>query len=83
MEPEPGPGAAPCDECPAQLLREYLSLPVGLLFQMVVDLDFAIQAGIQVRLSEISYPVFLLLRQLTEERSKFEQEQIKAASRRP
>ena len=79
MEPEPGPGAAPCDVCPAQLLREYLSGPIGQLFQVTVDLDFAIQAGIQVRLSEISYPAFLLLRQLAEERSKFEQEQIKAA----
>jgi hypothetical protein len=35
-----------------------------------------------VRLDEIPYPVFLLLRQLTEERDKFQAEEIRKGQKR-
>jgi hypothetical protein len=69
--------APPCLACPLTLLREYLASPGGLLINLVVDLDYAIQSGIKVPLGEITYPEFLLLRQLTEERNKFEAEELK------
>jgi len=81
-EPLAGPDALPCPFCPEQCLSDYLESPGGRLISVVLDLDYAIQAGIAVRLDEISYLEFLLLRQLTEERNKFETEQIQKASKR-
>jgi hypothetical protein len=49
---------------------------------IVVDLDFAIQAGIGVGLDRITYPEFLLLRQLADERAAYEKEQIQEQSKR-
>ena len=76
-EPLAGPTALPCDGCPSQALQEYLASPGGLLISTVTDLDFAMQAGAAVRLSDISYPEFLLLRQLVEERDKYQAERIR------
>lgn len=76
-EPEAGPDALPCTQCPALLLREYLQSPAGRMISAVIDLDFALQAGITVTLSQIPYPAFLLLRQLADERAQYETEQIK------
>jgi hypothetical protein len=75
--PEPGPLAYPCDLCPLLALREYLASPAGHLISVVIDLDYAIQTGIPVGLDQITYPEFLALRQLTEERNRFESEEIK------
>jgi hypothetical protein len=67
-----------CDECPSQLLDDYLQSPAGQLIAQTIDLDFALQAGVTVGLSEIRYPEFLLLRLLTEERNRFTTESMKS-----
>jgi hypothetical protein len=59
-----------------------LASPGGLLIQVVIDLDFALQTGVTLRLSDIPYPDFLLLRQLVEERDKFQTEEIRKQSKR-
>jgi hypothetical protein len=79
--PAASANAPPCDECPAALLDEYLASPAGQLIHQTIDLDFAIQAGVAIRLSDISYPEFLLLRFLSEERNRFHEEEMKKASR--
>ena len=75
-EPDAGSDALPCAQCPALLLREYLQSPGGQMISAVIDLDFALQAGITVTLSQIPYPAFLLLRQLADERTQYEKEQM-------
>ncbi len=79
LEDDPGAGseAAPCELCPALLLREYLQSSSGRMISAVIDLDFALQAGITVTLGQISYPAFLLLRQLADERTQYETERMK------
>jgi hypothetical protein len=66
--------APPCDECPLALLDEYLATPAGRWIGQTIDLDFALQAGVTVSLKDISYPEFLLLRFLSEERNRFHEE---------
>jgi len=82
LEPGAGPFALPCEGCPQQALLEYLASPAGQMTQLTIDLDFALQAGITVRLDEIPYPIFLLLRQLADERDKFQAEEIRKSSKR-
>ncbi len=77
LDPHAGPFALPCDGCPAQALQAYLASPGGLLISAVNDLDFALQAGVTIRLDEIPYPSWLLLRQLVEERGRYESEMIR------
>jgi hypothetical protein len=72
-----GADTPPCEECPKVHLMDYLNSPGGYLISLVIDLDYAIQVGVHVPLSEITYPEFLLLRQLSEERQKFEAEEQK------
>jgi hypothetical protein len=81
-EPLAGPSALPCPQCPALLLSEYLASPGGLLIQAVLAIDFALQAGISVPLERILYPEFLLLRQLAEERNRYQAEEMKKGSKR-
>lgn len=69
--------AAPCDGCPLALLDEYLATPAGRLISQTIDLDFALQAGVTVTLKDITYPEFLLLRFLSEERNRFQGEAAK------
>jgi hypothetical protein len=75
-EPLAGPSALPCEGCPEQGLSSYLESPGGQLISLVIDLDFALQTGVAIKLNEIPYPEFLLLRQLMEERGRYETEQI-------
>jgi len=82
VEPDAGPYAMPCDGCPRQALRNYLMSPEGQLIQVVVDLDFALQAGVAIRLADIPYPEFLLLRVLMEERSRREIEEVRKKNQR-
>ncbi|HEU0180303.1 MAG TPA: hypothetical protein VFV58_39205 [Blastocatellia bacterium] len=77
--PEPEDGVLPCALCPQQLLSEYLASPVAALLASVLDLDFALQAGVAVTLAEIPYPSFVLLRQLVEERDRYQTEEMKKA----
>jgi hypothetical protein len=70
-----------CEECPLSRLDEYLASPAGQVIQQTIDLDFALQAGVAVSLAEISYPEFLLLRLLVEERNRLHEEVIKKATR--
>jgi hypothetical protein len=77
QDPYAEPGALPCEGCPQQALSEYLDSPAGRLFGAVIDLDYALQAGVTITLEEIPYTVFLLLRQMSEERNAYELEQIK------
>jgi chromosome condensin MukBEF MukE localization factor len=72
----------PCAECPAELLNEYLASAAGRLIQQTVALDFALRAGVHVTLGEISYPEFLSLQCLVEERQRYEREMIEASGKR-
>lgn len=74
--------AWPCDECPLALLDEYLATQDGRRIGQAVELDFALQAGVSVRLQDIPYPEFLLLRYLTEERLRYQAEENQRASER-
>ena len=74
--PDAGPDSPPCAECPAQLLDDYLAAPGGKWISQVIDLDFALQAGLTITARDIGYPEFLMLRILAEERNKFQAEQI-------
>lgn len=70
-----------CEECPLTLLDEYMGSPAGQVVSQTLDLDFALQAGVTIGLAEITYPEFLLLRFLAEERNRFHEEAMKKASR--
>jgi hypothetical protein len=72
----------PCAECPRALLDEYLASPAGRVIGATIDLDFMLQAGVTVRLSDIPYPEFLFLRFLSEERNRYHEEQAKQAAER-
>jgi len=80
-EPGAGPDALPCDGCPQLALQQFLASPAGALIRVLLDLDFAIQLGVQVSLREIPYTMFLLLRQLAEERDKYQAEEIRKNQR--
>lgn len=54
-----------------------MASPAGQLIRLTFDLEFALQAGVTVRLGEIPYPEFLLLRILSEERNRFHEELMK------
>lgn len=77
LDPEAGPNALPCSGCPATELDEYLASPPGRLISQVIDLDFALQAGVTLTLKDFTYVDFLLLRILHEERQKYQTEQMK------
>jgi hypothetical protein len=81
LEPYAKPGVSPCEECPRQRLSDYLASSGGPLISAVIDLDFALQMKVAVSLAEIPYHVFLLLRQLIEERDKHQNEQIRNSRR--
>jgi hypothetical protein len=81
-EPLAGPSALPCRECPALLLSEYLASPGGQLISLTIDLDFALRKGIAVKLEEISYLEFRLLAMLSEERDKYEVEELEKQRRK-
>lgn len=70
-----------CSECPLTLLEAYMTSPAGQLIRLTFDLEFALQAGVTVRLGEIPYPEFLLLRILSEERIRLHEEWIKDPKR--
>lgn len=70
-DPGAGRDALPCAECPEQRLNEYLETAAGRVIYGILDLDFAIQAGIRVSLDQIPYPDFILLRQLADERTRY------------
>lgn len=81
-DPYASSDALPCDECPAQLLDEYLNSPGGRLIAQAIDLDFALQAGLTITPRDISYAEFLLLRFLAEERNRYQEEEMKKVSKR-
>lgn len=81
LDPFAKPGALPCSECPRQRLSDYLATPAGPLITAVLDLDFALQVKFAIGLADIPYHVFLLLRQLAEERDKHQAEQIRKTRR--
>ena len=79
MCPDATDGLA-CDECPKQRLQDYLESPQGRLLQVVTDLDFGLERGMRITLEEITYLEFRLLRIFSEERVRWEKEQIKKQS---
>ena len=81
-DPFAGADSEPCDECPLALLDEYLATPAGKGIAHAIDIDFAIQAGVTVSLKDITYPEFLLLRFLNEERHRYQAEESQKASER-
>lgn len=72
-----------CQECPLSELEEYLGSAAGQLISQAIDLDFALQAGVAVSLKDITFPEFLLLRLLTEERNRLTDETMRKATGRP
>lgn len=75
-DPAADSSARPCDGCPEKLLATYLDETVqGLRIRQTVDLDHAVQAGVSISLSDITYAEFLLLRYLNEERNRYQAEQ--------
>jgi hypothetical protein len=81
-DPFANPNSPACDECPIVLLDEYLTTPPGRMIGQTLELDSAMQAGVTISLKDITYPEFLLLRFLGEERSRFQQEEMQRASER-
>ena len=77
-----GPDALPCPLCPALLLRQYLESAAGRVIFNVLELDFALQAGLTVTLDQLSYPEFLVLRVLNEERVRLQKEELDKARAR-
>lgn len=80
LDPYAAPDSPPCPECPLQLLDEYLASPWGRVIGQAMDLDFALQAGFEISLKDISYPEFLLLRFLAEERNRYREEEMRKIS---
>jgi hypothetical protein len=76
--PVPDPADMPlrADGCPEQHLSDYLASPGARLISAVIDLDFALRAGMSVSFDKVGYPEFLILRQLFEQRDKWETEEI-------
>ncbi len=72
----------PCDKCPEQYLQHYLDSPSGKLLGVVIDLDAALQAGMTVTLGQMTYPEFVVLRQLLEERDAYTTEEQKRKTQR-
>ena len=71
-----GSDALPCPLCPALRLQEFLASPAGQLISNVLELDACLQMGITVTRAEISYPEYLVLRLLHEERARLNNEEI-------
>lgn len=70
----------PCEGCFQVRLDRLLEHGRGELVRNILDLDFALQAGVNVSFDEISYFEFMLLRILTDERNKYQEEQMKKVS---
>lgn len=68
-----------CELCPSQLLDDYLDSAAGRVIQQTFDLEFALQAGVTVTLAEITYPEWVLLRLLSQERNRFNEEIMRRA----
>jgi len=79
VNPFPQEVFGPCDECPLQMLEDYLAGPGGRVIAQTIDLDFALQAGFTVTLADVTYPEFLLLRILGEERQRHQDDERKKA----
>lgn len=77
--PAANAASPPCQECPLSLLDDYLGSPAGQLIQQTIDLEFALQAGVTVTLKDITYPEFLLLRFLSQERNRYQEEIMRNA----
>lgn len=75
IDPFADANSPPCDGCPMALLDEYLAGATGRLIGQAIDLDFALQEGVTIRMSDIPYPEFLLLRFLNEERIRYNNEE--------
>lgn len=72
----PQPDAAPCTACPGLRLDLCLQFTeAGRLVRSAMEIDWASKCGIQIRMEDVSYPEFLRLRMLAEERQKFELEE--------
>lgn len=66
----------PCPECPRLRLDQCLQFTeAGRLVRAALELDWATKCGIQIRMEDVSYPEFLRLRMLAEERQALEAEQ--------
>lgn len=82
LDPFANANSPACDGCPALLLDEHLDrTEQGRMVKQVISLDFALQAGLTVTLHDITYPEFLLLRFLSDERNRFQEERQKAMDR--
>lgn len=82
VQPFPDLDALPCEECPRVRLDQHMAHTVqGRVLKRALDLDWARRVGIQLRMSEVSYHEFLILRLLQEERDKFEKEDMERRQR--
>jgi hypothetical protein len=80
VDPLPSSDVLPCAACPLVLLNQYLESPLGRLMLVAVDLEYALEAGFQVTLRDLSYLDFCLLRVLSQERARYQEEEIKRSS---
>lgn len=70
---------ARCEACPEALFDSWMSGPAGLAVRNVVDLDFALQVRMPVPWDAVNFYEFLLLRILTEERNRLQDELMEKA----
>ena len=75
-------GTEPCPECAGVKLDEFLNTVRGRQIALVTGIDRAIQAGITYGPHDLTYPEFLLLRVLAEERDAFSDELLNSAKTR-
>ena len=80
-DPFAGPQSPRCEECPLTVLDAYMGTPVGQSINQIFDLEFALQAGVTITLSEISYREFVLLRYLNQERNRLMEESFRSRER--
>lgn len=72
-----------CRECPVKRLNEAVSeSPVSTRFHGAINLDYAIQMGLQVPLSGLSVEAFEDLKSLQSEKNRWENERAKEAQRK-
>lgn len=78
--PRPPADPAPCAECFRERLEAWCRDPAYGWLENVLDFDYAAQTRTRLR-AEPNYFEFLLMRILTEERNRYDTEQMEKKSR--
>jgi hypothetical protein len=72
-----------CEECPLSRLEEGLGTLAGQLAIQTIDLSFALEAGVAISPKDITFPEWILLHFLSEERHRFQEETTRRGHERP